>query len=494
MCPAHAAGFNVVTGESDGGPGLDGVPTFPVVERDGKFFVQLPEGKLPKKVSMPLSRRDPANKTHFVIIGGGAAGLNAADTLRQSGFTGQVTILSSEKLVPYDRTLLTKATVVGDPNNWKLRSDQYLNDADIDVKLDATVVRLNPKDKTLLTSGQEVYHYDKLLIATGSEVTVPNVKGADLPGVFPLRTGSDMLAIKAAVSAGKKVVFVGGSFIASETASSLKGSKFGKEIEVDIINSSDHLFSRHFGNDVGSMMDKEHENAGVRVHNNVRLNEIHGDSNGVKSVTLSNGSTLEADLVILGTGCVPRTQFLKDSGVEMAADGSVIVDPFMQTNYVDIFAAGDIATYPYFPTGQRMRTEHWNNALDQGTNAAFNMLGKLVPNANVPFFWTRNYNKSIQFVGTNQGFKEIHYEGSVADQKFVAYYIDEKDRVIGACGMNNSGAIYTIKEAIAQNVMPRGSEVKEGRATTASIASRLKQTGGCHCKRAACCRKKPAAQ
>lgn len=96
LCPAHAAGFSIVTGQPEGGAGIDGIPSFPVVERDGKHFVQLPEGELPKKVAMPLTKRDPENKTHFVIIGGGAAGLNAAETLRQSGFTGQITLLSSE--------------------------------------------------------------------------------------------------------------------------------------------------------------------------------------------------------------------------------------------------------------------------------------------------------------------------------------------------------------------------------------------------------------
>lgn len=159
----------------------------------------------------------------------------------------------------------------------------------------------------------------------------------------------------------------------------------------------------------------------------------------------------------------PRTDFLKDSGIKMAEDGSVIVDPFMQTNYVDIFAAGDIATYSYWPTGQRTRTEHWVNALEQGTNAAFNMLGKLVPYSTVPFFWTRHYNKSCQLVGTTQGHTEVHYTGDVAAQKFVAYYIDEKDRVVGACGMGSD--MMTLLEAIQQNVMPRGSEIKSGKET-----------------------------
>jgi nitrite reductase/ring-hydroxylating ferredoxin subunit len=123
LCPAHAAGFSIITGQPDGGPGLDGLPSFPVVQRDGKHFVQIAEGALKARVTMPLTKRDPNNHTHFVIIGGGAAGLNAAETLRQSGFTGQITLLTNENQAPYDRTLLTKAVAVGDPSKWKLRSD-----------------------------------------------------------------------------------------------------------------------------------------------------------------------------------------------------------------------------------------------------------------------------------------------------------------------------------------------------------------------------------
>ena len=136
LCPAHLAGFSVVTGEVDRAPALDGLPTFPVIEKDGEYFVQIPADGLPKTGKpTPLTKRDPHNKTHFVIIGGGPAGLNCAETLRQSGFSGQITVLSREDMVPYDRTLLSKALPGGDPSKWTLRSAEYLSDADIDYKL-----------------------------------------------------------------------------------------------------------------------------------------------------------------------------------------------------------------------------------------------------------------------------------------------------------------------------------------------------------------------
>jgi len=174
----------------------------------------------------------------------------------------------------------------------------------------------------------------------------------------------------------------------------------------------------------------------------------------VKGVELSDGTVIDADLVILGTGVKPATQFLNDSGLDMKDDGGLVCNPYLQTSNQDIFAAGDIVHYPYWPTGDRVRTEHWITALDQGTYAAFNMLGKVLPYGAIPFFWTRNYNKSLQYVGNGEGFTDIHITGDLNEQKFVAYYINNKDQVIAAAGMNSGAAILTIFEAMSQNQMP----------------------------------------
>ena len=156
LCPWHGAGFNVVTGAVDGAPSLDGLPVFKVTQKDSKLFVTVPE-KLPKKRTMPLSRRDPSNKLHYVIIGGGPAGLNCAETLRQSGFTGQVTLLSAEDLLPYDRTLLTKVLPSGDGSRFVLRNSEFLNGCDIEVRLNTLVKSVNEKDKKVqLANGETI--------------------------------------------------------------------------------------------------------------------------------------------------------------------------------------------------------------------------------------------------------------------------------------------------------------------------------------------------
>ena len=178
----------------------------------------------------------------------------------------------------------------------------------------------------------------------------------------------------------------------------------------------------------------------MKVHNNVLIKSANkGDNGKVKSVTLNDGRELPADLVILGTGVRPRTEFLKNSGLEMNRDGGIVCDPFMQTSKPDIFAAGDIASVPYWPTGSRTRIEHWVVALEQGTNAAFNMLDKFVPYQGIPFFWTRMYNRSLQFIGNNAvGYKEVVIKGNMNKKKFLAYYINENDKVVAVAGMGKS--------------------------------------------------------
>lgn len=197
MCPAHAAGFSVVTGAIDSGPGRDGIPKYEVLKQGNTHFVEVPENGIKQKEVTPMAKRDMSDHRNFVIIGGGAAGLNCAETLRQSGYTGKITLVAGEKTLPYDRTLLTKALPVGDAKKFALRDEEFLKSFDIDFMKDS-MYSIHADSKQITFARAKPMKYDKLLLATGGKPReakwVKNINGAK--NVFFLRSGEDQEKIK----------------------------------------------------------------------------------------------------------------------------------------------------------------------------------------------------------------------------------------------------------------------------------------------------------
>jgi len=194
LCPLHAAGFSVVTGAAENAPGLDSLPKYEIVEEGKRFYVIVPE-KLEQKRTLPITKRDPNDKRNFVVIGGGAAGLNCVETLRYSGYTGKITFICKEKVLPYDRTLLTKTLPFGDPSKFELRNKEWLSNADIDVVHDS-VYSVHPDTKQIAMARGAAISYDKLCIATGTEVNKPPIPGSDAHFVYYIRTNEDQIKIK----------------------------------------------------------------------------------------------------------------------------------------------------------------------------------------------------------------------------------------------------------------------------------------------------------
>jgi NADPH-dependent 2,4-dienoyl-CoA reductase/sulfur reductase-like enzyme len=193
-------------------------------------------------------------------------------------------------------------------------------------------------------------------------------------------------------------------------------------------------------------------------------------------------------MVIVGTGIAPATKFLEreETGIKLDAQGAVICDPFLQSTAPDIYAAGDVCSFPYWQTGKQTRVEHWINALDQGSYAAFNMMGKFVPYGNIPFFWTRHYNKSLQYVGHCTSYDNVHIDGDVMAGKFIAYYIKD-NKIQAVSGQGRSADLLTMFELFNQSKMPPASEIIEGYETPQTLRRKLKQTPGLGCRREGCC-------
>ena len=239
-----------------------------------------------------------------------------------------------------------------------------------------------------------------------------------------LRSALDQEEIKKRAATAKHVVILGGGFIGSESASGLK-LKYKDAQDVNLIYMENFPMERVLGAEIGAYLASEHAKNGVKLHPGRRVAEIKGNGTTATTVVLDNGTELTADLILVGAGVLPATKFLQGSGITMDQMGGVVVDPYLQTNVKDVFAAGDIASYPYWVTGKHHRVEHYLSAMDQGSFAAFNMLGKLVPFGNIPFYWTRHYNKSIQYAGYATEYDEIFYQGDLAEGKFVAFYVKD---------------------------------------------------------------------
>ena len=235
------------------------------------------------------------------------------------------------------------------------------------------------------------------------------------------------------------------------------------------------------------MLLNEHENNGVKLHMNSKVAEITKDAEGrVTGVVLADGKKLSVDMVVLGAGVAPRTEFLArtECGIKTDEAGAVVCDPFLQSSQKDIFAAGDVCSFPSWQTGRPTRVEHWSHALDQGTNAAYNMLGKCVPYGNTPFCWTQHYDKSLQYVGQCESYDEVHIDGDLAANKFVAYYIKD-GKIRAVAGQGRSADMLTMFEAFNQNKVPSPDAVKSGSATPESLRKTLQAGKSSRCKRMA---------
>jgi len=351
LCPYHSAGFSIVTGATESGPVRDNLPRFEVFEKGGKSYVRVP-WPLPKKAEPVMAKRDPNDKRRYVIVGGGPAGLHCAETLRQSNFTGEIVVVSDEDMVPYDRTLLTKVLPTGDPTKFKLREEAFFQQHSIDYKLGTRVSRVDPNTKEVRLEDGSTLHYDKLCVASGAKPRKPQIKGVDSKNVFFIRNNQDQGHVKEKCASAKSVVVLGGKFIGSESAAAIKG-KYKDAVAVHLVDRGAVPFESVFGKEVGNMLKGMHEANGVKVHSKAEAKEILTDKEGnVRAVKMGNGEEIPADLVIVGLGVDPSTDFLRDSKLDIAKDGGLKVDPFLQTSNKDIFAAGDVACFPYWATGE----------------------------------------------------------------------------------------------------------------------------------------------
>lgn len=416
MCPLHHACFDIRNGNRMEPPALNNLPTYTVRMEGRQVVVTLDSPPQSAGEAQPDNR-------HFVIIGGGAAGNAAAEALRRVGFQGKITIVSAVPELPIDRPNLSKDYLDGHakPEWMPLRDKNWYEQRNIELLLNTKVVGVNPQAHSITLGDNSSTQYDKLLLATGGTPRRLNVAGMDLTGVFTLRSQGDADAIIEAAKEGQRAVIIGASFIGLEVAASLVG---GRKVNVTIVAPEAIPFAPIFGDRVGQLFRKEHENSGVQFQLQSEVAQIVGENGQVSGVQLKSGEVLPADFVVVGVGVSPATDFLKSSGLNLhQRDSSVRVNAYLQSSQPDIYAAGDIARWDN-GSADGQRIEHWRVAQQQGIVAAHNMTGQQANiNDHIPFFWTKQWDINLRSVGLAKDWDEIIYRGDVEAKNFIAFYV-----------------------------------------------------------------------
>ena len=410
-CPWHHACFNLRTGEALRAPALDPIACWRVERAGDTVFVR-------ERVAAPSARAATARvsgaPSSVVIVGGGAAGLAAAEMLRREGFDGTLTMVSADDSPPVDRPNLSKDFLAGNaPDDWiPLRAPEFYADSRIELRLDTRVTAIDLNAKRVQVDKGPPLDYGALLLATGAEPVRLDIAGAASGQVFYLRTFADSKSIVARAQSVKRALVVGASFIGLEVAASLRA----RGIDVHVVGPESVPLERVMGPEVGRIVREIHESHGVVFH----LGRTVGRLDGTR-VTLSDATTFDADFVVVGVGVRPAVGLAEKAG--LATDRGVTVDAYLETSARDVYAAGDIARWPDPHSRERIRVEHWVVPERQGQVAARNIFGRhRQPFDAVPFFWSQHYDVAINYVGHAEKWDAIAIDGSLSARDCAVSY------------------------------------------------------------------------
>uniref|UniRef100_A0A8C2ZK57 Apoptosis inducing factor mitochondria associated 5 n=1 Tax=Cyclopterus lumpus TaxID=8103 RepID=A0A8C2ZK57_CYCLU len=434
-CPWHGACFNVQTGDLEEYPGMDCLPCHKVQTRkDG--HVTLKQEKRVKSMGAAV-----AGVTHTVLLlGGGAASLICAETLRQEGFGGRILLVTRDDLLPYDKTRLSKVMNV-ENDSILLRRMEFFHQHDIEVWLRKEALSVDTDRKTVTFDDGSVQRYDQLLISTGCRAKGLDVPGMKLDNVRMLETPEDARQIHTSCL-GCNVVLVGTSFVGMEVASYL----IDKASSVTVISSSELPYQNTLGREIGKVTMKMLSENNVKFYMNDNVTEVKGVDGKVKEVVLKSGKVIPADVLIVGIGIKPNSEFLLDSKIPMDSKHFVTVDKYMRTNISSVYCGGDLATFPLAMAKNRLvNIGHWQMAQAHGRIAALNMLDKPTELSSVPYYWTVLLGKTIRYAGYGEGYTDIVMKGAFEDRKFLALYI-KNDEVIAAASLNYDPAVSAVAE------------------------------------------------
>jgi 3-phenylpropionate/trans-cinnamate dioxygenase ferredoxin reductase component len=376
----------------------------------------------------------------IVIVGGGLAAARTAEQLRRSAFDGSITIVSAEGHLPYDRPPLSKQVLRSELDDVTLKPREFYDDNNITLTLGSAVRSLDAGAQTVTLDDGHQLEYDEVVIATGLVPRrIPSFPS--LPGIHVLRSLDESMALREEAGAARRAVVIGAGFIGCEVAASLRGLG----VDVVMVEPQPEPLASVLGEQIGALVSRLHRAEGVDVRTGVGVDSVTGKDR-VEKVALADGSEVDTDLVVVGIGSRPATDWLEGSGVEV--DNGVVCDRVGRTSAPHVWALGDVASWQN-ATGHQARVEHWSNVAEQARVLVPSLLGQELPSnlVVVPYFWSDQYDIKIQCLGEPEADDVVHL---VEDdgRKFLAYY--ERDGVVaGVVGGGMPGAVMKTRGKIA---------------------------------------------
>ena len=403
----------------------------------------------------------------FAIVGGGLAGAKAAETLRGDGFDGRIVLFGEEPDRPYERPPLSKGYLQGAEALEKVfvHEESFYADNDIDLRVDTRVDAIDVASRQLLLPQHKTLIYDALLLATGSAPRHLPIPGVDLPGVHVLRTLPDSRRLRHAIKDATRVAVIGAGWIGCEVAASAR--RMNKDVTV--IDPLPTPLHRVLGDQVGAVFAALHQDHGVTLQLGIGVAEIAGGES-VEGVVLTNGTRIDADVVVLGVGVTPRVELAEAAGLTVKE--GVVADARLETSAPGVYVAGDIAEAAHPLLRTHVRIEHWANAQNQGEHAARAMLGAPAGYDRLPYFFSDQYDLGMEYVGYTREWDDVVFRGDVEGRAFVAFY-RKAERVMAAIAVNVWDVVDPLNALIASGATP-------ARAALADPASDLQALAGLH--------------
>ena len=381
----------------------------------------------------------------FAIVGGGLAGAKAAEALRDKDFDGHIVLFAAEERLPYERPPLSKEYLAGKKSldEFTVNPSAWYRDHHVELQLGTEVSAIDPAAHTVALPDGSTLRYDKLLLATGSQSRRPPIPGADADGVHYLRTIDDAEALNSILAEGASLAIIGAGWIGLEIAAGARD----RGVDVTVVEMAELPLMGALGREVGEVFAALHRDHGVDLRLNATVQEITTAAGKATGLMLGDGSTVEADAVLVAVGAAPNIALAERAGLALG-DGGVLVDSSLRTSDADIFAVGDIAAAEHPLFGTRIRTEHWANALKQPAVAAAGMLGNPAEYDELPYFFTDQYDLGMEYVGHAPHYERVMFRGDVDAREFTAFWLDGDDRVLAGMNVNIWEGLDDIKAMI----------------------------------------------